>query len=151
MKNTHITLSIIIGLCVGQLAFAAQTTAEISPHGLGERSIYSERATATRLEPTAKVCVQGEECGVIQVAAASGPRSGEDVYNSNCAGCHASGVMGAPKTGDKATWSAREKAQGGLDGLVATAKAGVNAMPPMGTCMDCSDAELKSAIEYMMQ
>jgi cytochrome c5 len=38
----------------------------------------------------------------------------------------------------------------GIDALVASAKKGKNAMPPMGTCMDCSDAELKAAIEFML-
>ena len=39
--------------------------------------------------------------------------------------------------------------QGGLDGLLAKAITGLNAMPPKGTCADCSDDELKGAIEKM--
>jgi len=81
-------------------------------------------------------------------AAAAGPRSGEQVYNASCMACHASGVAGAPKLDDKAAWEPR--AAKGIDGLLATAISGINAMPPKGTCADCSDDELKGAIEYML-
>ena len=43
----------------------------------------------------------------------------------------------------------RAKEQGGLDGLLAKAISGINAMPPKGTCADCSDDELKAAIKHM--
>ena len=33
--------------------------------------------------------------------------SGEPVYNASCKGCHATGIMKAPKTGVKADWTAR--------------------------------------------
>ena len=68
-------------------------------------------------------------------------------YNMYCVGCHATGAAGAPKTGDKAAWEAR--LAGGIDALVASAKKGKNAMPPMGLCADCSDDELKAIIEFM--
>ncbi|MFQ5642982.1 MAG: c-type cytochrome [Thiogranum sp.] len=80
--------------------------------------------------------------------AAAGGRSGEQVYSASCTMCHAAGVAGAPKLGDKAAWEPR--AAKGIDGLLATAISGLNAMPPKGTCAACSDDELKGAIEYML-
>ena len=80
--------------------------------------------------------------------AAAAARSGEQVYNASCLACHSTGVAGAPKLGDKAAWTARVAK--GLDGLTATAISGINAMPPKGTCADCSDEELKAAIEYIL-
>lgn len=71
-------------------------------------------------------------------------------YNMYCVACHSTGAAGAPKTHDKAAWDARlATVDGKIDGLVAVAKKGLNAMPPMGLCMDCSDAELKSIVEFM--
>src|SRR5512139_3515257 len=35
------------------------------------------------------------------------PAKGKAVYESTCAACHATGVAGAPKTGDKAAWGPR--------------------------------------------
>ncbi|AUM12792.1 c-type cytochrome [Ketobacter alkanivorans] len=68
-------------------------------------------------------------------------------YNMYCMACHGTGAAGAPKTGDKAAWEPRLAA--GIDAMVASAKKGKNAMPPMGLCSDCSDAELKELIEFM--
>jgi cytochrome c5 len=75
-------------------------------------------------------------------------RSGEEIYNAKCFVCHAQGVANAPKFGDAATWKPR--ADKGMEALLATAKSGINAMPPMGTCMDCSDNEMKAVIQYML-
>ena len=86
--------------------------------------------------------------GATEAVAAAGPRSGDQVYNASCLACHSTGVAGAPKVGDQASWAPR--AAKGLDSLLATAVSGLNAMPPKGTCADCSDEELKAAIEYML-
>ncbi len=82
-------------------------------------------------------------------AAAAAPRAGKDIFNGTCMACHGTGVAGAPKVGDKAAWSPR--AEKGIDGLLKSAISGLNAMPPRGTCADCSDDELKGAIEYMLK
>jgi cytochrome c5 len=79
---------------------------------------------------------------------AQAERTGEQVYNGPCQVCHVAGVAGAPKFGDKAAWAPRIAT--GIDALVNTVKTGKNAMPPKGTCMDCSDAEIKAAVEYMV-
>ncbi len=81
-------------------------------------------------------------------AASTGPRSGADVYNAVCMACHATGAAGAPKVGDKAAWTPRF-AQG-IDTLLNNAVNGIRAMPPKGTCADCSDDELKGAVAYML-
>ncbi|MGL4930710.1 MAG: c-type cytochrome [Plesiomonas sp.] len=38
-----------------------------------------------------------------------------------------------------------------MDTLQKHAISGINQMPPRGTCTDCSDDEIKAAIEYMTQ
>lgn len=108
---------------------------------------------AKRLEPVGQVCVQGKECPGMDVAATAGAGGGakspDDVIGKHCNACHGSGLMGSPKIGDSAEWGKRAKEQGGLDGLLAKAITGINAMPPKGTCADCSDDELKGAIKKM--
>ena len=74
-------------------------------------------------------------------------RSGEQVYKAFCATCHATGVANAPKLHDEAAWNNRGKS---LLEFLESSKQGINAMPPMGICMDCTDNELKDTIEYMM-
>lgn len=76
---------------------------------------------------------------------------GKQIYNSKCSVCHEAGVAGAPKKGDKAVWDKRLADVKGVDNLVKSAVAGKNGvMPPKGTCNECSDADLKAAIEYMI-
>lgn len=112
----------------------------------------SDDAIAERLKPVGEVCIAGQECkGVGAVAAASGggARSADDVVAKYCGACHSAGVLGAPKIGDAADWKARASERGGIDALLKSAIAGRNAMPPKGTCADCSDDELLGAIHKM--
>jgi cytochrome c5 len=69
------------------------------------------------------------------------------LYTQICQTCHAAGVAGAPKIGDKAAWAPR-LAQG-VDGLTASAIKGKNAMPPKGGS-SASDAEIKAVVAYMV-
>ncbi|MBF6624716.1 MAG: cytochrome C [Pseudomonadales bacterium 32-61-5] len=113
----------------------------------------TDEAIAERLKPVGEVCIQGEECAAAgagaAVAAGGAARSGADVYGKFCTACHSTGLLNAPKTGDSAAWTAKADASGGLDGLLKNAISGINAMPPKGTCGDCSDDELKAAIQHM--
>ena len=107
---------------------------------------------AKRLEPVGQVCVQGQECKGMEVVASAGgggAKTPKDVIAKHCNACHGTGLLNAPKIGDAAAWGERAKKEGGLDGLLAKAISGINAMPPKGTCADCSDDELKGAIKEM--
>ncbi|MDH3900672.1 MAG: c-type cytochrome [Gammaproteobacteria bacterium] len=81
-------------------------------------------------------------------AVAAAPMSPEQVYQSKCLACHGTGVPGAPQLGDAAAWSPRIAK--GMDAMLANATNGLNAMPPKGLCMECSDADLRAVIEYMV-
>jgi cytochrome c5 len=107
---------------------------------------------AKRLEPVGQVCVQGQECKGMEVVASAGgggAKTPKDVIAKHCNACHSTGLLGAPKIGDTAAWKERADHQGGLDGILAKAITGINAMPPKGTCADCSDEELMGAIKEM--
>ena len=86
---------------------------------------------------------------LILLSAAAAARDGQEVYNKSCVFCHANGAANAPKTGLASAWQPRlEK---GMPALVASARDGYKAMPPKALCMDCSDAEYKAAIEWMIK
>ena len=85
------------------------------------------------------------------VAAAPAPAAatagaGEALYKQTCQVCHAAGVAGAPKLGDKAAWAPRLAE--GLDAVYAIAVKGKGAMPPRGGSQ-ASDADLRAAVEFM--
>lgn len=80
---------------------------------------------------------------------ASSAKRGEEVYMQVCAVCHAAGVAGAPKVGDKAAWAPHIKL--GLDHLVDSAIHGKGAMPPRGGQAGLSDDDIRSAVKYMLE
>ena len=82
-----------------------------------------------------------------QVAAKKVP--GQATYEQYCVVCHHDGVAGAPKFRDDTDWKPRLLKQN-IDSLTATALKGMNAMPVKGTCQECSDADIKAAIQYMV-
>ena len=72
---------------------------------------------------------------------------GAKVYASGCNVCHAAGIAGAPKLGDKTAWAPRLGQ--GIDVLTASVIKGKGAMPPRGAVANASDADLRGAVEYM--
>jgi len=73
---------------------------------------------------------------------------GKAVYDKTCSVCHATGLAGAPKFGDKAAWAPRIAT--GIPTLHNAALKGLNAMPPRGGNMALSDAEVTAAADYMV-
>ncbi|WP_279243546.1 c-type cytochrome [Candidatus Litorirhabdus singularis] len=103
-----------------------------------------------RIKPVGKVCLQGDnDCGAVAVAASSGPRSGEDVYNAACMACHSTGAGGAPMRGDVTAWA--DRIAKGPDALY---DSGINGfgvgMIAKGGCMSCSDEEVRAAVDFMV-
>ncbi|MBZ0125091.1 MAG: c-type cytochrome, partial [Rhodocyclaceae bacterium] len=80
-------------------------------------------------------------------AAAPAAGNGKKVYDMACVACHASGVAGAPKFGDKAAWAPRLAT--GLDALTTSVIKGKGAMPPKGGNASIPDADIRAAVEYM--
>ncbi len=103
--------------------------------------VLAPEAVAERIKPVADVAIRAGG------AAASGPRSGEEIYKSVCTACHQTGVANAPKFGDKAAWADRLKQ--GQDTMVKAAITGIRAMPPRGGNPGLSDFEVARAVTYM--
>jgi cytochrome c5 len=112
----------------------APKTAEAQPAG----------AAAT---PAPAAAVKAAEPVATAAAPAAAGKSGEEVYKAVCAMCHATGLMNAPKFGDKAQWEPRIKQ--GYDTLVTHANKGIRTMPAKGGNPSLSDAEVAGAVKYM--
>ena len=104
-----------------------------------------------RIQPFSAVCVQGETCGGGEVMAEAVGRSGEDVYNGACMACHAAGIAGAPMVGDQVAWA--DRIATGMDALYDSGINGVagTGMIARGGCADCSDDEIRWAVDYMIE
>lgn len=82
------------------------------------------------------------------VASSASAADGKTVYAKACAVCHAEGVAGAPRTGDRTAWAAR--ASNGRDALVAAVVKGKGGMPPKGGNAALSDDEARAAVNFML-
>lgn len=99
----------------------------------------SAEAVARRLQPV----------GRLEVRDASAPavlRTGEQVYQGQCAACHTSGAAGAPKLGDAAAWAPRIKT--GFETLHTSALKGKGAMGPQSGG-EYTDFEIGRAVVYL--
>jgi cytochrome c5 len=79
------------------------------------------------------------------------PQAGKKIYKEYCASCHAGTPVidvNAPKLNDKAAWEKWQKTS--EDVLLARTIKGVNAMPARGGCFECSDDDVRKAIQYMV-
>lgn len=108
----------------------------------------SSEDIAKRIAPIGQVRTGSADAANGGDSASAEARSGEAVYNQFCAACHTGGVLGSPKINNAEDWEPR-LAQG-MDTVLKHAIEGYNAMPPKGTCGDCSDEEIQAAIDYMI-
>jgi cytochrome c5 len=110
--------------------------------------LYMFNAGGGAANPASAPAATGASAPPAATTAAAGKPDGAKVYAAGCNACHAAGVAGAPKFGDKAAWTAR--APLGPAALTATVVKGKGAMPPKGGQMNASEAELRAAVEYML-
>lgn len=150
---------VLLIVMVSQLVTSGWEVSKDSP-------AMSDEAIARRLKPVGEVVVdpnapKPEPAAPAVVAAAPAPApapagatpatdagKGKSIYDASCAACHAAGVAGAPKAGDKAAWAPRIKS--GMDALYTSALKGKNAMPPKGGNLALSDADVKAAVDYLI-
>ncbi len=125
---------------------------------IGAVNVAAPAAVAPANEtPPAPSAEKPMAAAVVPAAAPASPPSagaavdlakGESVYGMACLACHATGAAGAPKLGDKAAWAPRI-AQG-MEVLHASAINGKGTMPAKGGRVDLSDADIQSAVAYMV-
>ena len=95
-------------------------------------------------EPAIATLEEDESVAVADVAV----EGGEEIYQQACQMCHAAGVAGAPMTGDAVAWAAR--IEQGRDKLLINAIQGIGIMPPKGGQSQLSDAEVASAVDFLI-
>lgn len=105
------------------------------------------KAPAAAAPVAAAPTVAAAPAATAAVPAKAEANKGKTVYEAYCTACHAAGVAGAPKAGDKAAWAPRLKI--GMDALYASSLKGKGAMPPKGGNLSLADADIKAAVDYL--
>jgi len=141
--------SMLIGALVALavvLFFLAGTIGGKSKHV--QTASADNKQVAQRIKPVGEVTVASGNAVLNALIPAANAADGKTIYDKACHVCHAAGVAGAPKLGDKAAWAPRIKQ--GMDTLYMHAIKGKGAMPPKGTWAG-PDAEVKAAVDYMVE
>lgn len=144
------TFGMVLAALFGIFAFCIFAASLIVPkHAPGEAEVARMEA---RIKPVGQVVTDPE--ALLKLSAPKvkrEPMTADQVVSSACNACHGSGVLNAPKIGDKGEWAKRAGSEGGLDGLTKYAINGKNQMPPRGGNPDLTDDEIKAAVKLMME
>lgn len=98
-----------------------------------------------RIQPVGSVYLSSE----VSVPQKQGPLSSDVIYARFCSACHATGVLSAPIYGNKNSW--QPHLAKGKDTLKKHLINGFNNMPARGNCLSCSDEELYSVLDYVLE
>lgn len=127
----------------------AETPVVAEPEATTDNAVVEEVPAE---EPAAETPVE-ESAPAEETAAAAGPEvalaadAGKVLYEKQCKACHESGLLEAPKYGNKEAWAphlAKDKAT-----LYEHSAQGFNKMPPQAV-NGVSEAEVHAAVDYMI-
>ena len=159
-NNFSLVLGILVAFAICVFAYARHVGKVEQLARVQVEDKYLESVQA-RTQAPVKVAVAGQDNTALEIkpSAAAGPvmavalpADGPATYEAVCKTCHAVGLAGAPKAGDKAAWAPRvaqgketlyKHAIGGYNG-----KAGV--MPAKGGRADLTDELVKQAVDYIV-
>jgi cytochrome c5 len=156
------TFSVVIGVLVaitlGIMALARHI-GDPFEQARAEDDKSLRAAVAERTAPAGPVAVAGKDNSALAIVASTAggeapkaalPANGEETYKSVCTACHAAGVAGAPKFGDKAAWAAR-LAQGKptLYDHALNGYKNKGVMPARGGNPALTDDLVKEAVDFM--
>lgn len=129
-----------------QAASASAPAAEASAAAAAPATAAAPAPAPAPAAPAAAAPVAAAAAAPAAAPAAASAEVGKKVYEQVCSACHAAGVAGAPKFGDKAAWAPRLKE--GMDAVHNFALKGKGVMPPKGGYAG-PDADVIAASDYM--
>lgn len=121
----------------GALFFIDKNTNDLR---MGKARPDTSEGVASRIQPVAQFA--------LNIVEGDRPlKTGKEVYDATCTTCHATGVAGAPKFGDKAAWA--PYIETGYETMLQVALNGKGAMPAKGGNTALDDLEVERAMVYM--
>jgi cytochrome c5 len=145
-KSFTMMIGVLVALAVVIFIVANVIGSHAKKEVVGANDTQNSSLVA-RIEPVGKL-VAAQSVVSASVPTAQASESGKSVYESTCHACHGTGVLNAPKFGNKADWAPRIAK--GKATLYKHALHGFKAMPPKGGNTGLSDASVKAAVDYMV-
>ncbi len=136
---------------------AVEKTKEVASETMDKaKEAASDAATAAKekvAEVSDSMTKSDAPTAAEQAVATADSGKGKEIYDSVCFACHAQGIAGAPKFGDKEAWAPRIAK--GIDTLHDHAIHGFTGesgsmMPAKGGRVDLPDEDVKAAVDYMV-
>ena len=135
-------------LMTGALAACGQKTPAPEVSAAAEPAVVVAPVAVEAAAAAAAAAPAPAAAPVVAQASAADLAIGEKVYGASCVSCHGAAVLGAPKLGDKPSWTPRIAK--GVTVLYQSAIDGVKMMPPRGGNAALKDEELKAAVDFMV-
>lgn len=111
----------------------------------GELARLARPKRCARLVGAALLAVAGSG---VALASDKDHERGEAIYRETCAACHDTGLLNAPKIGDRKAW--KPLIAEGQRMLTRTATKGIRQMPPRGGNPALSDRDVALAVVYLV-
>lgn len=106
------------------------------------------------VEPTEQTATVAEDVSAVEADTNSAAEpeilaanAGEQLYNDQCMACHVTGLLNAPKLGDKEAWAPRLAK--GKETLYTHSAQGFNKMPAQAV-NGITEAQVKASVDYML-
>jgi len=155
-----LVIGILVAIAILLLVLARTVAARTEGAAVYVDPAYVD-SVLERVSPVGQEAVAGQDNSALAIKAPAGagpavglavPKDGKELFTSVCSVCHAAGIAGAPKAGDKAVWGPRiaqgkatlyQHAIGGYNGKT-------GAMPAKGGRTDLPDDLIKQGVDYMV-
>ena len=133
------------GQLINNAGPVAGPMAEVNHNSLG----YLTEADRLAIAKYLKTVESEEPMGLSPSNSPPSLTRGRQVYIEVCVICHQDSRMSAPVIGNASNWYMRLK-DSGLTGLYRHAIQGYNSMPVKGACVTCSDNDIISSVDYIL-
>ncbi|MFI4914246.1 MAG: c-type cytochrome, partial [Steroidobacterales bacterium] len=110
-----VVIGLLVTIAVLLLALARSVAGSTQDVAVYEDASYVA-SVEERVRPLVRVAVAGQDNSALKIEAPAGsgagvalaiPKDGPALYEAVCKTCHATGLAGAPKAGDRSAWASR--------------------------------------------
>lgn len=139
MQQIHWVIAVVLAGSLSLMACQPKEQETSKPKQEQMTKISTSNESNTKSQPS--------ESGNLKTNQTLATKTGKERYDASCKVCHDSGLLNAPRIGNKSEWIGRQEKP--LDVLYLHSIKGFNRMPAQAV-NGVSEEEVKSAVDYML-